>query len=284
LDDLFEYRGICPEVGIGMGVPRPPIALVAGEPIRAVAVADPSVDYTAALQAFGRQALEALAPVAGYLFMRGSPSCGLYRVKVHSADAPGGAAARRVGRGIYADTLARALPTLPMEETGRLWDPQLRENFVTRAFTYAHWQTLVHEGLDRARLIEFHSRYKYLLMAHSVPHYQQTGRLLSNLKTDFDERAEQYFGLLMAGLAHPASRSGHANVLAHLQGYLKRNLDAASRRALAGLIDAYRHDKQPLEAPLALLKAQLRTHPSEYLRYQVYLEPHPGRGGPPAQA
>lgn len=276
LEGLYTYEGICPEVGIGMPVPRPPIRLVAREGIRAVGVVDSQADYTDALEGFARKTVPTLDHLAGYVLMKSSPSCGMERVKVYPEQADGKAGApSRVGTGIFAGELARMMPDLPLEECGRLNDEVLRENFVTRTFAYAHWQALVQQGLTAPHLIEFHSRYKYLLMAHSVPVYQQTGRLLANLKSDLPGIAGQYISLLMQGLARPASRGGHANVLAHLQGYLKRVLDAPSRQELAELISAYRRGEQPLLAPLAVLRHHLNRYPDTYVLYQTYLDPHP---------
>lgn len=281
LANLFEYRGICPEVGIGMSVPREPIRLVGdvANP-QVVGVKDPSLDVTEALREYGRLQATTLADVAGYVFMKGSPSCGLYRVKVYPHD--GGrvtGAPQMRGRGVFAAAVVEACPNLPVEENGRLHDPVLRENFVTRVFAYAHWQGLERTGLTRRRLIEFHSRYKYLLMAHSIPHYQQTGALLADLKQDFEAKASRYLALLMAGLAVPATRRGHANVLSHLQGYFKRHLDSATRQELDELVHSYRRGEIPLLAPITLLKHHLRKYPDDYLRNQVYLDPHPGYSG-----
>ena len=279
LDGLFEYRGICPEVGIGMSVPREPIRLVgkAVQP-RAVGVKQPDLDVTDALDLYGRKALAGLQDVCGYVFMKGSPSCGLFRVKVypHERGKVTGAPDLR-GRGIYAAAVTEELPNLPVEENGRMNDPVLRENFVLRTFTYGHWLKLMALGLSARRLIEFHSRYKYLLMAHSVAHYNEAGRLLSDLKRDLPEKARQYVAALMSGLSRPATRKGHANVLSHLQGYLKRSLDTDSRQELDALISAYRIGEQPLLAPLALLKHHFRRHPDDYIAYQTYLDPHPER-------
>lgn len=277
LNGLFEYRGICPEVGIGMSVPREPIRLVgkSGQP-SAVGVKAPDQDFTDALDRYGRDQASSLGDLCGYVFMKGSPSCGLFRVKVypHEQGVVTGAPDLR-GRGIYAAAVTEALPNLPVEENGRMNDPVLRENFVTRAFSYGHWLNLTSAGLSARRLVEFHSRYKYLLMAHSVPHYNEAGRLLSDLKHDLPDKAGQYIATLMTGLTRPATRKGHANVLSHLQGYLKRSLDSASRQELDELISAYRTGEQPLLAPLALLKHHFRRYPDDYITYQTYLDPHP---------
>lgn len=276
LEGLFTFRGICPEVGSGMSVPRPAIRLVDRGGIRAVGVARSDNDFTEALAEFARKTAPDLNDLAGYVLMKNSPSCGLFRVKVYQEkDGEVSGPPERTGVGIFARTLSEAMPDLPLEETGRLNDDVLRENFVVRTFAYAHWQALRRSGLTPSRLIEFHSRYKYLLMAHSVPDYQAAGRLLSDLKSDLESLAARYIAVLMRGLSRPASLGGHANVLAHLQGYLKRVLDSPSRQELAALIDAYRRGEQPLLAPLALLKHHLRRYPDTYLRYQIYLDPHP---------
>ncbi len=277
LDGLFQLRPICPEVGIGMGVPRDPIQLVGdlANP-RALGVKDPQLDVTARLAQFGRDTSARLQDVHGYIFIKNSPSCGLFRVKVYP---PQGGAPLARGRGIYAAAITQALPALPVEENGRLEDPVLRENFVSRVFCHAHWQALLAQGLTAAALVEFHSRYKYLLMAHSTEHYRQAGRLLSNLREDLPAIAAQYFSLLMTGLAKPASRGRHANVLQHLQGYVSTQLDAASRQELASSIDGYRRGELPLLAPMTLLQHHLRRHGSDYVLAQTYLEPHPPAAG-----
>ena len=274
LEGLFNYKTYCPEVGIGMTVPREPIRLVGtADNYRVVGVRDPSMDKTDELVEYANSVLPEFSALSGYIFMHNSPSCGLMRVKVYPGpDAP----ARRDATGIYAKTITTALPNLPVEDAGRLFDAVLRENFVTRTFAYAHW-CLVRKDISAAKLVAFHSRYKYLLMAHSTAAYQAAGRLLSDLKAEVEQRADEYIGLLMQGLKQPATRKGHANVMSHLQGYLKKHIDSASRRELDTLISAYRVGEQPLLAPLALLKHHFRRFPDEYILNQSYLEPHPSQ-------
>ena len=274
---LFELRGICPEVAIGLGVPRPPIRLV-GDPARPSArgVDDSALDVTDRLRAYARDIAPSLGDVDGYVFMKNSPSCGLLRVKVYGAH---GGAPHGNGRGVYATEIVAALPDLPAEESGRLEDPILRENFVTRVFAHAHWRRLLEDGLTPAKLIAFHSAYKYLLMAHGIVRYRAAGKLLADLSNDFDGRARAYFSLLMAGLAKPATRGGHANVLQHLQGYVKEATDSAARQELAASIESYRRGEAPLLAPLTLLRHHLRRTGDAYALAQVYLEPHPPAAG-----
>ena len=277
LDGLFAYTGICPEVGVGMTIPRKPIRLIGINKL--VEVDDQSKDYTQRITEFAIRTSSQLSDAAGYVFMKNSPSCGLFKVKVYDES---GNTHRRDGRGIHARTIIESLPDLPVEENGRLNDPVLRENFVTRVFAYAHWQACFgnnykQDGLTTAsRLIAFHSRYKYLLMAHSIPHYQDAGKILSDLRENIIRKAGQYRSVLMSGLSSPASFKGHANVLSHLQGYLKTSIDKKSRMELHDLILAYKQGEQPLMAVITLLKHHFNNFPSEYVSHQVYLDPHPG--------
>ncbi len=277
LSELFEYRGICPEVAVGMGVPREPIRLADIDGvIRAVEVSDPAGDFTKPLRHYGERVALELGDVAGYVFMNGSPSCGLHGVKVYPYQLGKlSGAPDRSGRGIHAGAIVARLPQLPVEEGLRLHDVVLRENFICRTFAYAHWRNLCSEGLNQVNLMAFHDRYRYLLMAHSTEHLQQAGRWIANLKDTIDTNRNGYLPILMAGLKRTASRSGHASVLTHLQCYLKRDLDGPARRELAASITGYRRGEQPLQAPLALLKLHLGHRPDDYLRYQTYLDPYP---------
>ena len=269
LAGVFDFAAVCPEVGIGMGVPRPPIRLVGeGGELRAVDVDDPGLDVTDALSAFGRRQAVRLKDVCGYIFMTRSPSCGLGSVKVRREVQ--GAPYRTNGRGVYAASLLAERPSLPAEENERLLDPAVRGGFINRVLTYAHWRWLEADGLTAGRLIEFHSRYKYLLMAHSIGHYRAAGRLLSDLRGGVAKIGERYLACLMEGLAQPAGRSGHANALSHMQGHLKRRLTISETAELVTAIEQCRIGTATVGDACGALLRTLKRHPDAYLGAQTY--------------
>lgn len=274
LTDYFEFIPVCPEVAIGLGIPREPIRLV-GDPAhpRAVGTIHPGINVTQPLADYGQYMADELGDVSGYIFMQKSPSCGLERVKVYHAN---GSPVDGGGRGIYAQAFCARHPNLPVEEDGRLNDPVLRENFLTRVFAYAAWQQLLQQGLSRRALTDFHSRYKYLLMAHNPLQYKTLGNLLGNMgKRDPEELGPRYFSELMTALKKCATRRTHTNVLQHLSGYLKQAISAGDKQEMQHIIGQYRHGIVPLVVPLTLLKHHLRQHPDPYVAQQVYLQPHP---------
>ncbi|MBV6287523.1 YbgA family protein [Pseudomonas aegrilactucae] len=275
LADYFEFLNICPEVAIGLGIPRAAIRLV-GDPTqpRAVGSRDSTLDVSDALGAYGEQMAGQLPDICGYIFMHKSPSCGLERVKVYQDN---GYPASEGGRGLYAARFCELRPDLPVEEDGRLCDPVLRENFITRVYAYADWQQLLASGLSRHGLITFHARYKYQLMAHNPQQYKVLGTLLGSMQRgdDATQIGPDYFSRLMKALARCASRGTHGNVLMHLSGYLRRVLDPRDKQEIRTLIEQYQAGVVPLVVPLTLLKHHLRHHPDPYLMQQVYLQPHP---------
>ena len=153
LQGLFQYQPICPEVGIGMSTPRDPIRLVSTNAgVRVRGVKDPQLDVTDALREFASSKTQQISNFAGYIFMHNSPSCGLFRVKVYPPQP--NVPASRQGRGEFATQVLGHAPNLPAEDAGRLFDDEIRENFVTRAFAYAHWQSLP-KPVSASQLVDF---------------------------------------------------------------------------------------------------------------------------------
>ncbi len=273
LGRFFEWVPVCPEVAIGLGVPRPPIRLT-GSPAkpRAVGIEDPDIDVTEKLAAYGRKQARVLDDISGYIFKSKSPSCGLERVKVYPF---AGAPAKR-GRGIYADAFLAAQPWLPAEEEGRLGDPRLRENFIERVFVYRRWQELLARGLTAGRLVEFHARHKLTLMAHDVEACRALDRLVAQAGSRRPKAlARDYISRLMAALQRPATPARHAKVLMHLVGRLKENLNAADKAELLELIHAYRRGEALRLAPVTLLRHHFRRRPDRDIAGQTYLHPDP---------
>jgi uncharacterized protein YbgA (DUF1722 family)/uncharacterized protein YbbK (DUF523 family) len=273
LSEYFDFKPICPEMAIGLGVPRPTIRLVdKGTGIRVVGVKDESLDVTDKLQNFSENAIAKLPSISGYILKKDSPSCGMERVRVYNANEM----PEKRGRGIFADTLINSMPNLPVEEEGRLMDPVLRENFLERVFIYYRWQQLINNGLTSNKLIEFHTRHKFNLLAHDETVYRKLGRMVAELdKENLQALANNYIEILMQGLKKPATRKRHTNVLMHIMGFFKNELAGDDKQEMLDLLDAYRAGRLPLIVPITMMKHHLRRFPHPYMEQQYYLSPYP---------
>lgn len=270
-----EYVAICPEMAIGMSAPRPAIRLQldTDNNVRLLQSNNSAIDHTAAMLDFAAKKLPQLSDLCGYIVCAKSPSCGIERVKLF--DSAGQPLGKR-GVGLFTRQLMQQYPWLPVEEDGRLFDAALKENFICRVFTCHDYQQCMQDGFTVGKLVAFHSRYKFLIMAHSVVAYRQLGRLVAQAKQLSEEELQQrYLGDLMQALKHIASRKQHTNVLQHLQGFLKPVLTAEEKQELSDLIHRYRQGFVPLLAPITLLQHHLKHHPNAYVSAQRYFSPYP---------
>lgn len=274
LSHFLEFHGVCPEVAIGLGVPRAPIRLiVSDQQIRVRGVNDPSLDVTDALASQADTAVSAMPDMCGYIFMQNSPSCGVFGLKRYDTQ---GKQKDKKGRGAYAARLMQLMPLLPVEEAGRLSDAGLRDNFIARVFAFADWKKSVAAAPSAKALVNFYSRYKYQVMAHHVPGYFEIGRLLANLTgRDIEQICAEFIQRFMHALSHHASRKGNTNAMMHLRGYLKKTLNREEQMELSRIIESYRDGVVPLVVPMTLLKHHLLKIDNPYLKQQTYWAPYP---------
>ncbi|SLM63838.1 MULTISPECIES: YbgA family protein [Dickeya] len=276
LEPYFHFAPICPEMAVGLPVPRPALRLVKSDDndIRMLSSNGSGLDVTEPMRRFAAETAPTLAHLGGYIVCAKSPSCGMERVKVYDASQNN---ARKSGVGLFTEQLKATLPWLPVEEDGRLHDPVLRENFIARVYALHEFNQLWRSGLSRGALMSFHSRYKLLLLAHSQPEYRKLGPFVATMdKWDsLEDFAAQYRLYFMDLLSRPASRRNHTNVLMHVQGYFRRQLTAGQRQELATLIERYRQGVQPLLAPLTLLRHYMSEYPDAWLAQQRYFDPYP---------
>jgi uncharacterized protein YbgA (DUF1722 family)/uncharacterized protein YbbK (DUF523 family) len=268
LSHYFDFRPFCPEMAIGLGVPRPTMHLIKKDnAVRCVVIKNPDHDVTDQLRTYAEQ--QNHTDLCGYIVKKDSPSCGMERVKVYAGEIP-----HRIGAGIYTEVMLRNYPLLPVEEEGRLGDAGLRENFIQRVYVLYRWKQLLSEGLSPQSLTRFHARHKLIIMSHGD--YRPLGQLLASVTQDnILAIAEQYILQLMTLLKTVVNRSNHVNVLQHIQGYLKKELSADNKAELCELIERYRHGEVPLIVPLTLLKHHFRQSPDAYIEDSYYMSPYP---------
>jgi len=281
LGRFVEWVPVCPEVEVGMGVPRPPIRIVqpagtSGEDAQRLQEVKSGHRHTSAMTRFARSRVAGLArtDLCGFILKKDSPTCGMERVRVWREDKDGGAT--RDGRGFFARVLLDRMPMLPVEEEGRLEDPALRERFVERIFAYRRLKSLFEARWTLRELVAFHTAHKMQLLAHSEKDYRALGRIVAEVKqTPRAELRDRYATLFMQALAVKATPRRHVNVLQHMAGHLRGRLDDPSRQELAGMIEDYRAGLVPLVVPITLIRHHVRRLGVDYLAGQVYLEPHP---------
>lgn len=274
LGQYFDFVPVCPEVEIGLPVPREALRLVGEAEGPRLVTSRTGQDLTERMETWAEQRVKELERegLCGFIFKGRSPSSGMARVKLYE---PSGIPSQK-GVGLFARIFMQHFPLLPVEEDGRLHDPKLRENFLECVFTFQRWRDLLAGGLSLGRLVEFHSRHKLLLLAHSSEIYRQMGKLVADGKTlPAEELFQSYEALLMKGMRLLPTVHKHLNVLQHLLGYFKKDLSADEKQELLEIFEQYRRGDVPLVVPVTMINHLVRKYQQPYLAQQFYLQPHP---------
>jgi uncharacterized protein YbgA (DUF1722 family)/uncharacterized protein YbbK (DUF523 family) len=274
LGKYVEFVPVCPEVECGLGIPREAMRLVGDPQNPRLVTVRTGVDHTERMLHWAQTRLVELEQegLCGFIFKSGSPSSGMERVKVYG---PTGSPAK-TGVGLFARAFMEHFPLLPVEDEGRLHDPVLRENFIEAIFTLQRWREMLALDGGRSALVDFHTRNKLLLRAHSLEHLRQLGKLVAEAANlPVPELYDRYQKLLLEALKRKTTTRKNTDVLYHLMGYFKGDLSADEKQELRDLIDLYRRGLLPLIVPVSLISHYVRKYDQPYLKGQWYLNPHP---------
>ena len=275
LSRYFEYIPVCPEVEVGMGVPRETVALY-GDPEKPSMISKKTqTDWTKPMEKYIKSRINSLSAddLCGYIFKSKSPSCGMGRVPLYSEF---GSHKVKHGPGMFANAFINSFPLVPTEEEGRLNDPRIRENFIVRVFSFKRFNLLLNEKFSLGQWVKFHTQHKFLLLAHSRKHYDDLGALVANSKTIKPSELKKKYGeLFMEALTSKSTPKKNTDVLLHMMGFLKKLLTKIEKEDILSTIEDYRSEILPLIVPVTLIRHQVKKHNIEYLHDQVYLNPHP---------
>ena len=274
LGQFVEWVPVCPEAETGLGIPRETLRLVGDAEHPRLVTTRTGIDHTDAMQAWARRRLKALEKenLCGYIFKCDSPSSGMVRVKVYNDKGQ----PEKKGVGIFARAFMDHFPLIPVEDDGRLHNPAIRENFIEQVFTLKRWRETRSRRSCVGNVVDFHSRNKLLLMAHSPKHLNAMGKLVAAGKGQTCGSLYQaYETHLLEALRLKATVSKNVNVLQHMLGYFKTDLTADEKQELLDVIDHYHRQMVPLVVPLTLFRHFVRKYDQPYLQQQTYLNPHP---------
>ncbi|MBI4251890.1 MAG: DUF1722 domain-containing protein [Candidatus Tectomicrobia bacterium] len=214
LEPYVELRPVCPEVEIGLGVPRDPIRIVQvgpGEKDRKFLQPSTGRDLTRAMRRFAGEFLGGLGEADGFILKSRSPSCGIRDVKMYGGAEDGPPLGK--GAGLFAGEVLARFPGLAVEDEARLAHPPVRERFLTRLFALAAFRA-VREKPSAAGLARFQEANRLLLMARGRREAEALGEIAANRGgRPLPEAMEAYETRLRAALARPARRASVAGIL-----------------------------------------------------------------------
>ena len=268
-----EFRPVCPEVEIGLGIPRDPVRIVKeSDEMRLVQPATGD-DVTDKMTGFAESFLNSVGEVDGFILKSRSPSCGLKDVKIYPNMEKGSSGMR--GSGFFGGAVMDKFPSSPIEDEGRLTNFRIREHFFTKLFTMARFRA-VRSSNSMKELVRFQTENKLLLMAYNQEKMRFLGRIVANPeKKPFGEIIEGYEENLVGAFSRAPRYTSNINVLMHGLGYFSNELSSDEKAFFLDSLERYRAESVPLSVPLNIIRSFVVRFQEDYLAQQTFFEPYP---------
>jgi len=274
LADYVTFITVCPEVAIGLPIPREAVRIIEEEDEKRLVFSMTGRDVTEKMQEFSREFADNLQQVHGILLKGRSPSCGIKDVKVYRTIGRSPALGKKT-LGFFAKEIIKRYPLMAIEDEGRLTNYTIREHFLTRIYTMERFDAVIEEGTISA-LVKFHSENKYLLMAYHQANQKQLGKITANHENNKAEVViENYKIVLEQSLLRPLRRGTNINMLMHLLGYFKTALTKEEKAYFLDLLENYSMKKLPLSVPIAVIHSWVIRFKEPYLSRQTIFRPYP---------
>lgn len=272
LKDYVEFITTCPEVEIGLPTPRESIRLVKqGDEIRLVKSMS-GEDFTDKMNSFSHKFVNSLENIDGFILKSRSPSCGFKDVKLYSGIGKIPAISTK-SVGFFAQVVLDVVNPQAIEDEGRLTNLILREQFLTKVYTFAKFRNLPH---TMKNLVEFHASNKYLFMAYNQAKLKDAGKIVANHeKLPIEEVFANYQEKLHQIFQKGANISTNINVLMHIFGYFSQDLNSDEKAHFLDQLDLYRQRQIPLIVVTTILNSWIKRFDQPYLKTQNYFEPFP---------
>lgn len=274
LSQWCDFVPVCPEVECGLPIPRESMRLVGNLDDSRLITSRTGIDHTEKMQNWIRDKLDFLEKedLVAFIFKTKSPSSGMRKVKIYNG---AGRTISYAGIGMFARAFINRFPDIPVEDEGRLCDPGLREKFIETIFVLQRWRD-AKKNRQVKELVQFHTRHKYTLMAHSNEKLKLMGKLIAKSGSmDFEALVEEYRIILLQSLSLKKTIKKNVNVLQHMLGYFKTNITGDEKAELLNEINNYHNELCPLIVPLTLIKHYTMKYNETYLKEQYFLNPHP---------
>ena len=273
LKPYVNFVPVCPEAGIGLGVPRDPIRIVLVNGEKRLLQPATGLDFTDKMAKFSESFLNSLDEVDGFILKSGSPSSGFKNVKVYPSIEKVSPISKSPG--FFGEAVLQKFPNVAIEDERRLLNPRIKEHFLTKLFTLASFREAKKSGKVRD-LVKFQSDNKYLFTAYNQKELRILGKLAANQEHKaFSETVNNYETHLYYALARTPSVGANINVMLKIMGYFSHQLSKDEKSFFLNSVDKYKAGRLPLSACLNVLKAGIVRFKQEYLSSQTVLEPYP---------
>jgi uncharacterized protein YbgA (DUF1722 family)/uncharacterized protein YbbK (DUF523 family) len=274
LKPFVEYVTVCPEVSIGLSIPREAIRIIKKNSEKRLVWSLSGKDITQDMKDYTERYLRELTDIDGAVLKSRSPTCGVKDVKIYPSTGKV-ASLNEKTTGMFGGAVAEFFQNMPVEDEGRLTNFRIREHFYTRIFTHRRFMD-IKKSPSMAKLVDFHTRHKYLFMIYSQKELKTAGRIVANHdKKSLGQVLDAYENSLVRMFYTMPRRPSVMNVLMHLMGYFSLHLSPEEKAFFLDQLELFREEKIPQSSVVLILKSWIVRFKNDYLKNQFFFEPFP---------
>lgn len=274
LEPFVEFVTHCPEVEIGLGVPRKWIRIVMEGDAKTLVQPATGADLTRKMADYIKETIPSLPAIDGFILREGSPSCSMSRVRYYAGPEKGAKVAG-TGPGLFGEAVLSSFAGLPIESDGRLRNQKIREVFLTKIFAISALRGVESSGKMR-ELVEYHSRNKYSFMTYGQSKLKELGRIVANRDNlPFDEVIVNYRAKLLELFGTSPRSTSVINVLNKVYGYFSKSLSKVEKDRYHQQVALFRRGQTTLTSLREMLMLWGLRFDEDYITSQTFFQPFP---------
>jgi len=272
LKKFIEFIPVCPEVEIGLGIPRSPIRIVDEKDKIILVQPETKKDVTIKMIDFSNNFLKNIE-IDGVILKSKSPSCGIKDVKIYPKIEK--SAPIRRDKGFFGKAVIEKFQLIAIEDEDRLRNRIIKENFLRKIFTTALFREIKNKKSIN-ELIKFHSNNKFLIMSYSQKELKKLGNIVANKdKKPISEILDEYGKNLSLAFSKSPKCSSNINVLKHTFGYVSKNLKSEEKKLFLKSLKDFEEGHVGISVPVSIMKSWIIRFDEPYLKKQSYFNPYP---------
>nr|WP_321498101.1 DUF523 and DUF1722 domain-containing protein [uncultured Methanolobus sp.] len=270
LKQFADMKIVCPEVEVGLGVPRESLRIVKKNDEYRLVQPGTGLDLTDRMNAFSENFLDDLGEVDGFIFKGLSPSMGLGNVKVYAKNEMSPVIERSAG--FFAGHVVSRYQGYPMEESERLLNPCIRHHFLTHLYAYAGFRQLKKE-ISRESLMDYHRNNRFLFMSLNESVFDSMSRLIAGRK-EIGRMVAEYEAFLEILLRKPGSEAMKIETARAVFSMLE-GLDSRESSFFEDMLGRYAANRISWDAIIAMLRMFAFRQMGEGSYHDRFLYPYP---------
>ena len=265
LKDYVDIQTVCPELAIGLPIPREPIRIEMNKENEEYRLIDYNSknDYTNQMTEFSEEFINGLDDIDGFILKSKSPTCGLKDAKVYYH---GNTCSIRSNENVFSQKIIEKYDYLPIENEVRLKNYNIRDNFFTKIF-------FINNLKNNKNIIEFHKNNLLLLKSYDEELTNEVSDILNENR--MEDQLQQYKEKVLNIVSNQRKKENELSIIIKLFEKYKNMLNEEEINMFNDLIESYENQRIPFSTLGVVIKMYATRFKDKDILNQTFFYPYP---------